>query len=175
MSDVQLKKPQDVVAAWWCELQQDTGQSRAYRAQLRRAATVQDALMHPFTHALCRRVKEQAGFDLKSRSEVLGALAMSLAHVKESSGQSLPRLMGQGDPKPVSGLRFEKIIRAQTLMELAPLLRRVLPLVGHTCNVTKLAADLMYWSDETRQDWCFDYYNAIPLDAGNSLEEGQDA
>ena len=179
MSQEDKKSPQEVAVKWWDELTDEKmGQSRAYRAQLRRASTVNEALMHPFTHVLHQRIVEETRVDLRHRPEVLGALAMILAHVKESSKSTptLARLMGQGSDTPkVSGLRFQRIIRAKSVVDLAPMLRRVLPLVDHLCNVYALSGDLIYWSERTRQDWCFHYYNAIPLNEQNYIEEAEDA
>lgn len=164
-----------VAMSWWSELTLDVGKSNAARAELRRAITVADAVMQAATQDLYARLLTQTGVDLRHRADTLGALAMTLAQVRENSPLPLARLMGQGDPATVSGIRFERIIRAGSVADLAPMLRRILPLVGHQCSVVELANDILFWGGKTRQNWCFHYYNATPLGADQPIEEGQDA
>jgi|GEM_PF-5586223 len=59
-------------------------------------------------------------------------------------------------------------------------LRRALVQIDSTANVGRLARDLFYWSDKTRNDWCFAYYGAaaptpqtpdiLPLSASEAEE-----
>jgi CRISPR system Cascade subunit CasB len=68
--------------------------------------------------------------------------------------------MGQGDPKPLSPLRFDRLIRSTDPEALTTQMRRALAVVGHRANVAQLAQDLRWWNDATRARWCFDYYGA---------------
>ncbi len=159
--------------AWWAWLHNpDIGAARAARANLRRCGSVTDALAQPATHDLYAKLLA-SGYDLRARPEALGALAMVLAHVATSSF-ALAKRMGQGDPPPVSAARFEQVIRARDHAELAVVLRRIMPLVDHSCDVRSLARDIFYWNDKTRQSWCFQYYGADPFAAAEQDKDAQD-
>lgn len=148
-----------VCAAWWAELTNpEIGRSRAERAQLRRATTVAEVLTNAATHRLHRALL-RAGHDLRSQPEKLALIVMTLAQVKDS-GPRLALLLGHGDPKVYSTLRFDQLIRLQDPMDLARHLRRALTQVKHVAHVPALAEDLRWWNDATRARWCFEYYGA---------------
>ena len=46
---------------------------------------------------------------------------------------------------------------------------RALRVAKGSANVCQLAADLYWWNDKTRTDWCFDYHGAA--DAKPTPEE----
>lgn len=149
-----------VAYGWWAHLTNpEIGQSRAALAQLRRASAPIDALMLPAVHDLNRRLTK-AGFGLRGQPEKLALIAMVLAQVKTSTPARLAQQMGRGDPKVLSPMRFDRLMRLDDPQELAQQLRRALPVVGHGANVGALAQDLLWWTDSTRARWCFDYYGA---------------
>lgn len=145
---------------WWSHLtNRDIGQSRADLARLKRAASPLDALSLRCVHDLNRRLAA-AGADMRGQPAQLALIARVLAHVKTHGGSRLAQRMGQGEPKPLSPLRFDRLIRTTDPEELTTHLRRALAVVGHGANVAQLAQDLRWWNDSTRARWCFDYYGA---------------
>ncbi len=149
--------------SWWrTHLAGDTGPARQARAQLRRAAGVTAALSLSATHDLNRCLIE-AGYDLRRRRdgpERLALIAVALSHVAEYRQDSAARRFGSGDPKALSGIRFDALIREKDPGRLLRPLVRSLQLVDRTVNVAKLATDLYWWNDKVRTDWCFDYHGA---------------
>lgn len=152
-----------VCKEWWATcIAADTGAARQARAVLRRAASVTDALAASATHDLNRRLAG-AGHDLRKRRDGpdrLALIAVSLAQVTENLGDTAAQRFGGGDPKALSGLRFNALIRAKEPRQLMRPLARALRIINGGANVRKLAADLYWWSDTTRTNWCFDYHGA---------------
>ena len=85
---------------------------------------------------------------------------MSLAHLKEDLGATVAQRFGAGDPKALSSLRFNALIRAREPRRLMRPLARALQVAKGSANVRRLAADLYWWNDKTRANWCFDYHGA---------------
>ena len=153
---------------WWRYLNDGkTGAARRASAELRRASSTTDILMHPYTQELYRSLNT-AGVELwhSGRVETLAALALLLPHVKEANKKSLPKVMGEKPVKDgspiVSGLRFQDVVRTENVFKVAIKLRRLMPLVKANCDISALALDLLYWSERTRNNWCFYYYNSLP-------------
>ena len=148
---------------WWVTcIAAETGAARQARAELRRAASVTDALGVSATHELNRRLVS-AGYDLRKRRDGpdrLALIAVALAQVTEDLGPSAAQRFGAGDPKALSGLRFNALIRAKEPRQLLRPLARALRLIKGGANVRRLAADLYWWIDATRTNWCFDYHGA---------------
>jgi CRISPR system Cascade subunit CasB len=168
----------------WAELTDgNSGRARAEVAQLRRAVAPVDVLTHAATHRLHRALLS-AGIDLRVQPQRLALLVMVLAHVK-TSGRGLAQVLGQGDPPAYSTLRFDRLIRTDAqgdgAADLAQQLRRALAQVKHEANVSTLARDLYWWSDQTRARWCFDYYGAgeaapdFSQETSDKITEEQDA
>ena len=162
-----------VCLGWWRMLtDKNIGSSRSNLAQLRRAGSTVDALAIRAAHDLNRRLAA-AGHNLQQRPERLALIVKTLAHVKEHTGERLAQGLGKGEPKALSELRFDRLIRTHDPAELAMQLRRALAAVGPGANVAQLARDLRWWDDSTRAAWCFDYYGASlasPENANNSKE-----
>jgi len=164
-----------ICMAWWRGLTDPSiGRSRADLARLRRAGGAVDALAIRAVHDLNRKLAA-AGHDMRSAPDKLALIAQVLAQVKEHTGQRLAQRMGQGDPKPLSEIRFDRLIRTRDPAELATQLRRALAVVGQGANVARLAQDLRWWTDATRASWCFDYYGASQAapDAEQKSEESE--
>ena len=161
MSDMNERKDFGAVCLGWWQVLNDRsiGRSRADLARLKRASVETDALAIRSVHDLNQRLSSN-GFDMRWQPDKLALVAMTLAYVKESSKSRLAQIMGQGNPKQLSELRFDRLIRMQNPAELTVQLRRALAVVGHSANVARLAQDLFYWNEKTRADWCFDYYGA---------------
>ncbi len=87
---------------------------------------------------------------------------------KAITRRNLPQQMGSertsGAGPVVSGLRFRRLLKCQTLEELYPMLRRTLPLLNNRADLYSLANDVLYWSEDVRKQWAYDYYEAAPQD-----------
>ncbi len=164
--------PTEICKLWWdtC-IAAETGGARQARAELRRAASVTEALGVSATHELNRRLVS-AGFDLRKRRDGpdrLALIAVALAQMTEDLSRSAAQQFGAGDPKALSGLRFNALIRAKEPRQLFRPLARALRIIKGAANVRRLAADLYWWNDKTRTNWCFDYHGAT--DAKPTPEE----
>lgn len=155
--------PGEICKGWWNNcIAAETGGARRARAELRRAAGVTDALGVSATHELNRRLV-RAGHDLRQRRDGpdrLALIAVSLAHVREDLGAAVAQRFGAGDPKALSSLRFNALIRAKEPRRLMRPLVRALQVAKGSANVRRLASDLFWWNDKTRANWCFDYHGA---------------
>ena len=150
----------EICKNWWATcIAAETGAARQARAELRRSTNVTDALGVLATHELNRRLVG-AGHDLRKRPDRLALIAVMLAHVTQDQLETAAQRFGSGEPKALSGLRFDAIIRVREPRELMRPLARALRLIKGAANVRKLAADLYWWNDKTRADWCFDYHGA---------------
>ena len=152
-----------VCKAWWAAcIVADTGSARRARAELRRSASVTDVLSLAATHELHRRLVG-AGYDLRKRRDGpdrLALIAVALAHVTQDLGTTAAQRFGTGDRKALSELRFNALIRAKEPRQLMRPLARALRIVESGASVGRLATDLYWWSDATRNRWCFEYHGA---------------
>ena len=153
----------EVCKTWWSTwIGAETGAARRARAELRRAASVIDALGVSATHELNRQLVN-TGHDLRKRRdgpERLALIAVALAQVTQDQQETAAQRFGRGQPKMLSEMRFDALIRAKEPRQLMRPLARALRLVKGGANVRRLAADLYWWNDRTRTDWCFDYHGA---------------
>lgn len=167
MSDA-TTDPGRVALGWWqlnLRPDEETGQARALRARLRRADHVTDVLAEGQVIALHDRL------DRRPDPLVLAALAQVLAHVERYDRRRIAQAFGAGDPRALSPLRFQRLIRSDDRQELATGLRRALPVIGRACNVAALAEDILFWGEKPRIRWCFDYYGAASPREGAAEEE----
>lgn len=156
-----MHKPGRIALGWWRQYlrpDDDTGPARALRARLRRADHVTDILAEGAVIALHDRLGQ------RTDPLALAALAQVLAHVERHEGRHFAQILGAGDEqlKKTRALRFQRLIRAGDRRELATGLRRALPLIGGACNVAALAEDILFWGENSRIRWCFEYYGAAP-------------
>ena len=141
------------IRAWWCTHigARESSAARALSARLNRGDGVEI-------------LAERAVFDLAQSlgltkaPAVLVPLVQVLAAVRRDEGGVLPRRLG-GDPAVLSALRFQRLLRAEGA-DLALQLRRALPMVDRACDVGRLGADLLDWTDRTRARWAFAYFDA---------------
>jgi CRISPR system Cascade subunit CasB len=146
---------------WWTKLEEH---DRGGRAQLRRAATVLDALMCPAFQRLQRRLVAIQP-ELLSSPRKLDRLAMACAlmsHVKRPGADSLPKAMSHPKPgqdrNPVSELRFRRLLDAPDDDALFTGLRRALPLIGDgQVNLLCLTEDVLFWGDTVKRNWAYAY------------------
>lgn len=160
-----------VIADWWrgSIANRESGRARALSARLRRANAL-EALLEPEVHLLASRLALR-----HSAAGELVRLVQILAEVKETRPESLPRQLGGEDPV-LSNLRFQRLLRARG-DELTQTLRRAIPMVNRSCNVSQLGTDLLSWDhpdwgDRARVRWTFDYFGKggvsdTPLDLLN--------
>ncbi|MGQ3674674.1 type I-E CRISPR-associated protein Cse2/CasB [Xanthobacter sp. TB0139] len=141
-----------IAFAWWKDALGDTGPGRAARAQLRRASSAAEIVSITATHDL----NASLGGALISRAETLALIASALANIRETSARAAAEQMGGA----LSPLRFQRLVRIERPGELILPLRRALIQIEGRAHVGKLAADLFYWSDQVRNQWCFSYYGA---------------
>lgn len=146
-----------ICQSWWArEINAETGKTRKSRAELRRADTPLKALGVPAVHRL-NAALSAGGFELRHDPARLALIAVALAHIKERSPK-VARAFGMGDPPALSPIRFNALIRATTFEALWRPLTRALAVIKGKANPGALAADIFYWSEQTRTRWCFDYY-----------------
>ncbi len=143
----------DALFQWW----QGLGDHTSDPAALRRCATTLDVVLTPAYQTLYGRL--DARFDrLSSDADRLAAIVGLLSHIKKDDANSAPaKTFSQGEKPVLSPLRFRRVLEAQNVDELYPVLRRALPLVGYVINVRKLARDVYYWGDRTKKDWAYSY------------------
>lgn len=149
MSDLDIGK---AALRWWHEALSDSGRGRANRAKLRRTSSAVEALGLEATHEL----HKQLGRALRERGETLALIAVALANIRDNIAAGAPERM----EKKVKSNRFERLVRITEPGELITPMRRALISIDGQANVPALARDLFYWSDKTRNDWCFAYYGA---------------
>jgi len=155
-----------ICQGWWTrEISADTGSARKTRAELRRADTALKALGVPAVHRL-NAALAAGGFKVRHDPARLALIAVALANIKES-GPKVARAFGAGEPPSLSPIRFNALIRAATPEMLWRPLSRALAVVRGKAAPGALAADLFYWSEQTRTRWCFEYYGetaATPIE-----------
>lgn len=152
-------RPGQIILSWWStELgDRSLGAQKTLSARLRRGDDL-TVLCQEKVHELAQRLNLHDG-------KKIARLARILAHVREHSGASLPRLLGTGDPRVMSALRFERLVHSDD-QELETVLRRALGMVKFRANVAELGEAVLFWTANRRTRWCFDYYGA---DAPDSL------
>ncbi|TPE64799.1 hypothetical protein FJQ54_00715 [Sandaracinobacter neustonicus] len=165
MSDEKKPGLAQAIAVWWrINIEADHAPQRALAAKLRRAGTG-EALGHREVIDLYDRVVAAdawLGRRLRHDPAPLGALARVLAHVRQHDPKhSLAWRLGGDDPA-MSPARFERLMRASDIDEVATALIRALPMAGHGCAVGRLGRDLLRWGEQGPNDWYFDYFHTSP-------------
>lgn len=152
------------VVSWYYEaIGDDFGAARAARARLKRCNSLTDALAISETHSLNQRLLKLGE---KPRADQLSLIAVSFANIKGVQGKKIAtqfgRLLDKDGTRILSDTRFQSLIRIRERYELIRPLRRAFGVLGNKieCNGYQLAIDLYYWTDEVRNQWCFQYYGA---------------
>lgn len=134
----------------------------AERARLRRCTTVDEAAFGPAFQSLLAGA-QPAGFGNPERLlgiAALGPLVRSIDTKNSFATQmAKPR---QGDRPPITDLRFRRLIRTTHVADAYPLLRRTIQAMDGQVNLLDLASGLYWWNDDTKKQWAYDYYAALP-------------
>ncbi len=147
------------ILGWWrAALDREPPRGRALSAKLRRASAL-EVLCEPEVHDLARAL----GMRDAPR---LVRLVSVLAEVRAHSSVPLARVLGGADPK-LSKARFERLLRS-TDDALVTDLKRAARMANAPCNVASLGEDLMFWNENTRARWCFNYFG---VDAPEPVSE----
>ncbi|MXY84052.1 MAG: type I-E CRISPR-associated protein Cse2/CasB [Gemmatimonadetes bacterium] len=161
----------NAVESWRQWLHSDHG-DRGARARLKRCESVFDALLEPETHRLIASVHGNYVPEQK-----LAILALVLARVENTAnyptfadalGLTREGTIPTGDARPrLSPMRFSTLLRAsEDADEFARALRRALAILGDTrFNVRRFIGDVLFFTDQTRQKWTFEYYHTRRADA----------
>lgn len=152
----------DKVYRWWCSLSEQGGKGhgpnlRGDRAKLRRAKVPADVYTNPSFHALLQSVAGEDPRDTE-QARAVAVLAAVLAHVDNNAPGGFGRLCAMGKQPVVSELRFRRILEKETAPELQAELTRTVRLLGRTADVKDLAFSVLFWTDETRRHWAFEYF-----------------
>jgi CRISPR system Cascade subunit CasB len=141
----------DALFQWWRGLEDH----KSDRAVLRRCATALDVALTPAYQSFYGGLN--ARFENLNADRVAAIVGL-LSHVRKDDANSPPAgSFSQGEKPVLSPLRFRRLLEAQSVDELYPVLRRALPLVGNMINVRALARDVYYWGDRTKKAWAYGY------------------
>lgn len=159
---------------WWSEYCDPKEGDAAVRARLRRCRSTAEALTIAQAIGLARRLgvtrPEREGS--AGRLERALELARLLAHVSSDAPESVMRIAGytdfpgerdtanEGSRPALSETRFKRVLLASPGEELLTLLIRLLAQVDGRANIARLAQDVWWWNDKTRERWAFEYYAA---------------
>ena len=166
----------NAVESWWQWLHSDYG-DRGARARLKRCESVFDALLEPETHRLIASVHGNYVPEQK-----LAILALSLARVENTAnyptfadalGLTREGTIPTGDTRPrLSPMRFSTLLRAsEDADEFARALRRALAILGDArFNVRRFIGDVLFFDDQTRRAWTFEYYHTRRADTAVNIQ-----
>lgn len=161
---------QQRIYTWWRELDERRGD----RAELRRAASLQDVVFCQGFHRLLNTIPTSYNNHVDEQSHIqrLTLITGVLAHIKEDlkDAHSLAHLLSTPSQKStnaaMSGLRFRRLMSNRRLEDAFRPLVQSLGLIHHNANVHKLSLDLYWWEsdhpDSTRYQWTRDYYRNAP-------------
>ena len=155
--------PGAICAHWWHQaLGGDDGPARTTRARLRRSTTASQALTIDAVHDLNAQLRAK-GF--RPDADQLTLITIALAHVGEAGDLGLAtvfgRRAGKDRPRALSEQRFQALIRTTRHGELIAPLRRAMAIVRRAqIAVAPMATDLYHWNENTRTQWCFQYFGA---------------
>lgn len=159
-----------VAYEWWRSLNpKDSPQSGSHRAALarmRRAATPVEVMLVPEALRLVAR--------LPINRERAAMLAGILAHVRGSDERRVAVAVGRtalDDDRTalLSEGRFRRLLQTPG-GELMEPMRRLVHMMKGTVNVPDLASAVLYWGDDVKKRWIFDYY-AVPAGLRSADDE----
>lgn len=158
---------------WWQRLTTmdgaQVGRRRAALARMRRAATPTEVMQEPEALHLVARL-------LPRSPERVAMLAGVLAFVRESDDRPFARAVGRAtldddQSAQLSEGRFRRLLQAQP-DELMETMRRLVRLTKGRANVHDLSSAILYWGENVKKRWIFDYYavaGSTPPDRGASV------
>lgn len=141
----------------------EDGASRAAKARLKRCNSAVEALSVVETHELNAMLKDS---NISVNADQLALIATTFSRLTALDGNQLAQQFGsrsrKDDPRKLSELRFQSLIRIKAHRELVAPLRRATAVLGTdiACNAFRLADDLYYWNDDVRRNWCFQYFGS---------------
>ncbi|MVA25248.1 type I-E CRISPR-associated protein Cse2/CasB [Agrobacterium vitis] len=162
------------IMTWWRSLYPDDQTKRrgnaGARAALRRADSPFQALLLPACHDLFRLLRDRGVSPGRLSDAHLKRIAMAAALICECPGtvtgpKSFASAMGnasEGERARLSPLRFQGLMatmdRADGAEQMTALRRALAHVKDAPFNVRGLVRDMLWFSNQTRIDWTFDYY-----------------
>lgn len=160
--------------SWWVQYCAPTNGDPAVRARLRRCRSTAEALTIAPAIDLARRlgglgVTREA---IDTRFERALDMARLLAHVSTDDPKPVMRIAGfqqfpgerdssdDGNRPLLSEIRFKRLLLAPSGEELLTMLIRLLAQLDGRANIARLAQDVWWWNDRSRERWAFEYYAA---------------
>ena len=143
---------------WWRSLNPteglQSGRHRAALARMRHAASLIEVMHEPEALRLVAR--------LPRSPDRAATLAGVLAYVRETDERRVARAIGRttmddDQSALLSEARFRRLLQVNEdgLMEA---MRRLVRMARWTVNVRDLSSAILYWGDEVKKRWIFDYY-----------------
>ena len=175
------------ILGWWHALyprkidgREIPGDSGA-RARLRRTQSINEAMLEPQFHVLYNIVRIDEKYLAK-----LAVLATTLPRLSSPDASGKPRfatllgqtpggdIPGEHDRARLSPLRFGNLLRAgNDPSRFAVALRRAIAILdGAPFNMRAFIRDVLWFTDETRRDWTFQYYQTWQARRGTSPNAG---
>lgn len=152
-----------------------SGTTKADRAMLRRASSLDALELQPAYHRLLRIMQDGDRSRSPWAPEQLDRCALLVGvavHVRADAPGRRPGLaMGcpvDGGAPAVSELRFQRLMQSPRLDDLYVGLRRAMPLLGqrdgraNAVDMSALAHDLLTWGPDVRKAWVYDYFGTFP-------------
>jgi CRISPR system Cascade subunit CasB len=195
MTDEGRKQLRSDIVSWWRRLLPDEEGRRGDRAaaaRLRRAESLFEIMAEGEAIRLYRVTCETLGRKQLSESEAAGIAIVAgvMASVRpKGTADYTPfatmlgrtpdgKLPGSGQRAQFSPLRFAALVRAEDANERLRHLRRAVALIrGKSFDVGRFAEDMLWWNDERRRRWIFEYHQqgrAAPTDPDSDTETIQE-
>ncbi len=150
-------RPQDIAHDWWTELRNPSGNHRAALARMRRAHMPIDVIQEPEALRLIARLRPY-----QLNDDRVAALAGVLALVRENEEIRVARAVGRRSLDDVQSAqlsegRFRRLMQTEG-DDLMGQMRRLVHMTKGRVNVRDLSDAILYWGDQIRKRWTFDYY-----------------
>ena len=158
MTDSARRGGTSIAYEWWRSLNPtdalQSGRQRAALARMRRATTPIEVMHEPEALRLIAR--------LPRSPDRVATLAGVLAFVRESDERRVARAIGRATMDDdqsalLSEGRFRRLLQVND-DELMEAMRRLVRMAKGTVNVRDLSSAILYWGDEVKKRWIFDYY-----------------
>lgn len=136
----------DDLLSWWRSMENSSGA----RAQLRRCASPEEAVLHPQTHHL-RYVLPWPS--VEARATIAGLLSniKSGENDPSSVGQKLARPSEPGGAAPFSETRFRQLLTSRDWNEFYRNFRRAIQILGGDLNPLLVADTILCWDREQQE------------------------
>jgi CRISPR system Cascade subunit CasB len=147
-----------ILLDWWENLEMNRGD----RADLRRCKVPEDVIFVPSYHQLRKALSQFAEINDRSLCIVTGVLSHVRANDQsEPFAAQLARIPAGKDTPVMSELRFRKFLSIRDPVILFREGIRAVRMVDGIANIPDLAHGLYWWTQETRKEWAFTYYEKI--------------